>query len=86
MHPGRKPVFVEIDGRSIDTSSQEWLLICLARHICRMPTKEMRNSFMEKLKWEAASVEELRQITRTEWQRMYPNVKKKTGVVAYDNA
>ena len=86
MLPAHAPSFVELDGRSIDTSSREWLLICLARHICRMPTTETRNSFMEKLKWEAASVEELRQITRIEWQRMYPNVKKKTGAMAHDNA
>lgn len=62
---------VELDGRQIDTASKEWLLICLARHVCRMPTKSLRNQFIEALKWSPNEKLQLRELTKQEWQRMF---------------
>lgn len=64
---------VVLDGRQVDTASHEWMLICLARHVCRMPTLLERQAFFEKLKWERSAVSELRRLVKQEWQRMYPN-------------
>lgn len=77
--------FVELDGRRIDTASQEWRLICLARHICRMTTKVHRHAFLEKLRWSQQSLDELKKLIHQEWERMYPRLEKKE-TVAHDDA
>lgn len=35
--------------QQFDTNSQEWMLICLARHICRLPTKTKRQTMLDNL-------------------------------------
>lgn len=34
---------------AIDTSSPHWQLVCLALHICRLPSKQARHEFMDEL-------------------------------------
>lgn len=67
----REPRFVELDGRRIDTASREWLLICLARHICRMPTKELRNAYIGTLAGDPGASEALLQITGWKWSESF---------------
>jgi hypothetical protein len=81
----RGPKFIELDGRRIDTASREWLVICLARWICRLPGKVERHAFLDTLKWSGEQINELKQVINTEWERMYPK-QQKQGAAANDNA
>jgi hypothetical protein len=34
------------DGRKVDSSSQDWQLECLARHVLRLPTRQDRLAWL----------------------------------------
>jgi hypothetical protein len=82
----REPRFVTLDGRAIETSSREWLLICLARHICRMPTKVVRHQFLAQLKWAPEARAEVEGLIHTEWNRMHPKNMQPVEAPAHEHA
>ena len=52
-----------------DTSSNEWKLACLGRHICRMPTRQHRNDFLDLMrkKHTPEFMATLEQIIKDQW-------------------
>ncbi|MFJ9531241.1 hypothetical protein [Herbaspirillum sp. NPDC101396] len=71
-----------------DTNSQEWQMICLARHVCRLPSKADRIAFVDLLRQKRigrdrkedpvaiaaadAFAESLKALVQQEWALMYP--------------
>lgn len=53
----------------LDTSSPEWMLICLARHICRQPSKEARQAVLDGLRAKHTTefVSQLEALVVEEW-------------------
>jgi hypothetical protein len=63
-------------GRCVErvgTASLDWQLDCLARHICRMPTKDARHAFLAEFgkKKPPEFVDDLTQRILMEWGKMY---------------
>ena len=57
----------------IDTYSREWMLVCLARHICRLPGKAARLGFIEMMrKYHGAEfINEIQNLVREQWRVMH---------------
>lgn len=58
----------------IDASSEEWKLACLARHVCRLPTKADRHAFLNLMRksHKPEFVADIENRVRREWVLMYP--------------
>lgn len=66
----------------IDTSSPQWQMICLARHICRMPTKQHRHDFLALLRKKGkadAFVAELEQEVKVQWPQVRAEITQKAN-------
>jgi hypothetical protein len=61
-------------GPEIDTSSQDWLMACLARHICHLPNKVARHEFLNRMRPKKSPefMQEIEQRVKDEWVLMYP--------------
>lgn len=55
----------------MDTSSDEYRMLCLARHVCALETKQARIDFMDN--WRKrhgdTSADKLRELCMTEWKK-----------------
>lgn len=53
----------------VDTSSEEYLLDCLARHICNLPTKERRHAFLALMRKKHPSefIDDIERRVRIQW-------------------
>ncbi|KQW96962.1 hypothetical protein ASC94_09145 [Massilia sp. Root418] len=53
----------------LDTSSPEWMLVCLARHVCRQPSRPERQALIESLgaKHSNEFVEQLKNLIAEQW-------------------
>ncbi len=58
----------------IDTSSEEWKLACLARHVCRMPSRAVRHAFLDLMrkKHDTEFMATLEKTIVDEWSIMHP--------------
>jgi len=55
----------------MDTSSEEWRIECLVRHICRLPTSLERRGFLKKMAeiHGAEAVKPIEEAVKNEWER-----------------
>jgi hypothetical protein len=59
-----------MDGSApVDTSSEEHLLDCLARHICNLPIKERRHAFLALMRKKHPSefIDDIERRVRIQW-------------------
>lgn len=54
---------------AVGTSSKEWLLACLGRHICRMPTRQHRLDFLDLMRKKHTTefMTTIEQIIKEQW-------------------
>lgn len=65
-----------------DTASPEWQLICLARHICRMPTKQHRHEFLALMRKRGKNdqfIAEVEKKVREQWAQVRAEITAKAN-------